>query len=227
MTEENVVRIIKGRHLLQELCVPSFVENDTEIIGGQGGKDLITQAPPEDNGNPSLVILTGANYSGKSVLLKQVGRPSYLCSDTGTQVASIVYLAHIGSFVPAESAEIGLTDKILTRIQTKESVSKQQSAFMIDVQQIALSLQTMTHRSLLVIDEFGKGTAGVDGAALFGALLEYLIHREEHMPKVLTATHFHEVFEQNLLNLYSVTFKHMQIVVDDQHTTRNVTYLYR
>ena len=91
-----------------------------------------------------MILLTGPNYSGKSVYQKQV--------------ALAVYMAHIGSFVPAETAVIGLTDKILTRITTRETVSKTQSAFMIDVQQIALALNQATRRSLVVIDEFGKGT---------------------------------------------------------------------
>jgi hypothetical protein len=91
-----------------------------------------------------MILLTGPNYSGKSVYQKQI--------------ALIVYMAHIGSFVPADAAVIGLTDKILTRITTRETVSKMQSAFMIDVQQIALALKQATRRSLVVIDEFGKGT---------------------------------------------------------------------
>ena len=88
--------------------------------------------------------MTGPNYSGKSVHLKQI--------------ALIVYMAHIGSYVPAEQATIGLTDKILTRISTKETVSKVQSAFMMDLQQISSAINLATRRSLLVIDEFGKGT---------------------------------------------------------------------
>jgi DNA mismatch repair protein MSH5 len=93
---------------------------------------------------PSMILLTGPNYSGKSVYQKQV--------------ALAVYMAHIGSFVPAEAAVIGITDKILTRITTRETVSKTQSAFMIDLQQIALALNHATPRSLIIIDEFGKGT---------------------------------------------------------------------
>ena len=89
-------------------------------------------------------MMTGPNYSGKSVYLKQI--------------ALIVYMAHIGSFVPADSAKIGFTDKILTRIATRETVSKMESAFMIDLQQVALAVTLATRRSLIIIDEFGKGT---------------------------------------------------------------------
>jgi len=91
-----------------------------------------------------MLILTGPNYSGKSVYLKQV--------------AIIVYMAHIGCFVPADAAIIGLTDKILTRIATRETVSRTQSAFMMDLQQVTLAITLATHRSLVIIDEFGKGT---------------------------------------------------------------------
>ena len=147
-------------HLLQELTVPSYVANDTDLEGGPGhqsttqestGTNLSSQersprsaSPEEEVPSPSMLLLTGPNYSGKSVYLKQV--------------AIIVYMAHIGCFVPADAATIGLTDKILTRISTRETVSKVQSAFMIDLQQIALATNLATHRSLVIIDEFGKGT---------------------------------------------------------------------
>ena len=91
-----------------------------------------------------MLIMTGPNCSGKSIYLKQA--------------ALIVYMAHIGCFVPAESATIGLTDKIVARIATRESVSKVQSTFMMDLQQIALVINLATSRSLVIIDEFGKGT---------------------------------------------------------------------
>ena len=142
-----------SRHPLLELAVPSYVPNDTRLAGGHfswaEGTNTFTESPtfsaPESNFTaPSALILTGPNYSGKSVYLKQV--------------AMIVYMAHVGCFVPAERAIIGLTDKILTRICTRESVSKAQSAFVIDLQQIALAMRLATPRSLLIIDEFGKGT---------------------------------------------------------------------
>ncbi|PWW76611.1 hypothetical protein C7212DRAFT_357556 [Tuber magnatum] len=161
---DNVINIKGGRHPLQELCVSAYIENDTLIVGGEGtlgelaagvpdngalssGERLRADISNSDGENaPSMMLLTGPNYSGKSVYLKQV--------------ALIVYMAHIGSFLPAKDAVIGLTDKILTRIQTRESLIplKIQSAFMIDLQQISSSLRLATRRSLLVIDEFGKGT---------------------------------------------------------------------
>ena len=133
--------------------------NDTALVGGPGTDPLdqsyegpnesregVSQSvyDPEACDGPSMLMMTGPNYSGKSVYLKQV--------------ALIVYMAHVGCFVPADRAVIGLTDKILTRIATRETVSKFQSAFMIDLQQIALAMTLATHRSLVIVDELGKGT---------------------------------------------------------------------
>jgi len=124
ISEENVINIVSGRHPLQELVVSTFIENDTCLAGGQDPGANEVDAP-------SVVLLTGANYSGKSVYLKQVFSISIRlkigCSHcvhgTYRKVESVAkYLMH--SFVPAESAVIGITDKILTRVQTRESVSK-------------------------------------------------------------------------------------------------------
>ncbi len=105
---------------------------------------LRNMSVPEGIEGPSMLLMTGPNYSGKSVFLKQT--------------ALIVYMAHVGCFVPASEAIIGLTDKILTRIATRETVSKAHSTFMIDLQQVALATTLATNRSLVIIDEFGKGT---------------------------------------------------------------------
>ena len=150
-----------SRHLLQEMTVPTYIANDTLLVGGKGENRRERSQALDNDGTastssssihgPSMILLTGPNYSGKSVYQRQV--------------ALAVYMAHIGSFVAAESALIGLTDKILTRITTRETVSKEQSAFMIDLQQIALALNQATRRSLVVIDEFGKGT---DSCGEFG-----------------------------------------------------------
>lgn len=176
------------RHILQEFKVPSFVPNDAFIVGGTGSVEqtdedhsvnfdsqIDTSCKGEDG--PSMLVLTGPNYSGKSVYLKQV--------------ALIVFMAHVGSFVPADSATIGLTDKILSRVTTRETVSRCQSAFMIDLQQISLALRLATRRSLLIIDEFGKGTESNDGAGLACAVMEHLLSRGAERPKVIGATHFH------------------------------------
>ena len=187
--------LISRSHILQELAVSSFVPNDTFLVGGAGDDaprdelDLChdTSRPSQPSSStrhtyahkdgPSMLVLTGPNYSGKSVYLKQV--------------AMIVLMAHVGSFVPAESAWIGLTDKILSRVTTRETVSQNQSAFMLDLQQISLALSLATRRSLLIIDEFGKGTDTSDGAGLACAVMEHLLDLGVERPKVLGATHFH------------------------------------
>jgi DNA mismatch repair protein MSH5 len=162
-----------------------------------------------------MLIMTGPNYSGKSVYLKQT--------------AVIVYLAHIGSFVPAEAATIGLTDKLMTRIATRESVARDQSAFMIDLQQIALSLTMATHRSLVIIDEFGKGTNAHDGAGLSCGVLEYFLNLGDQRPKVIAATHFHEIFANGFLpERPGLGFGHMEVQVDTEASVEEqITYLYR
>lgn len=222
MTTANVIRIQGGRHPLQELTVPSYIANDCSVSGGIGDNSDDSMTPflrstsvQESVECPSMLIMTGPNYSGKSVYLKQN--------------ALIVYMAHIGSFVPAERATIGLTDKILTRIATRESVSRSQSAFMIDLQQVALSMALATRRSLVVIDEFGKGTEAIDGAALACGVFEYFLSLGVHRPKFLGATHFHEIFENGFLSERpELSFGHMEVRVEAnaQLVEDQITYLY-
>jgi len=175
--------------------VSSFVPNSTFLVGGPGDdasteefdfdRGTASHAQPSSSArhtyahkeSPSMLVLTGPNYSGKSVYLKQV--------------ALIVFMAHVGSFVPAESARIGLTDKILSRVTTRETVSRVQSTFMLDLQQISLALSLATRRSLLIIDEFGKGTEASDGAGLACAVMDHLLSLGAERPKVIGATHFH------------------------------------
>ncbi|KAJ5794039.1 DNA mismatch repair protein MutS core [Penicillium paradoxum] len=211
MVEENVIKIKGGRHILQELMVSSYVPNDTNLVGGS---DPVINGSCSMDQNPSMLVLTGPNYSGKSIYMKQV--------------ALIIYLAQIGSFVPAESAELGITDKILTKINTQESVSKIQSTFMNDLQQISLCLKQVTNRSLVIIDEFGKGTNESDGIGLACGIFEYLLNLNSPA-KVIAATHFHELFENNFLTLRpQLHLGHMEIQVCEkaQEVEDQVTYLY-
>ncbi|EPE36247.1 P-loop containing nucleoside triphosphate hydrolase [Glarea lozoyensis ATCC 20868] len=226
LTMANVIQIEGGRHPLQELTV-SYIPNDCFIRGGAGDDEEEEDTEPiispsrssssllQSIEEPSMLIMTGPNYSGKSVYLKQV--------------ALIVFLAHIGSFVPADRATIGLTDKILTRIATRESVSRDQSAFMIDLQQISLSMTLATHRSLVVVDEFGKGTNAHDGAGLSCGVLEYFLSLENKRPKVLAATHFHEIFANGFLpERPELGFGHMEVQVDSEASVEDqITYLYK
>ncbi|KAF3910543.1 hypothetical protein ABW21_db0201173 [Orbilia brochopaga] len=221
ITEDNIIRISNGRHPLQELCVPAFVPNHTNLQGGAGqnaenaNSNSMEDDDDDDQTGKSMMIVTGPNYSGKSVYLKQV--------------ALTVYMAHIGCYVPAEGATIGLTDAILTRIQTRESVTKTQSAFMIDLQQIAAALRLTSRRSLLIIDEFGKGTESTDGAGLACAVAEHLLELGVEAPKTLMTTHHHEIFENGFLTSHpSLTFAHMKILLDQgaDNAQNQITYLY-
>lgn len=220
MSSENILHIEGGRHPLQELVVPSFIANDCFMSGGYGNqRDSALQDASsvirDYAESPSTLILTGPNHSGKSVYLKQT--------------ALIVYLAHIGCYVPAKRAIIGITDRILTRIATRESVSRNESAFAIDLRQAAFAMNFATRRSLILVDEFGKGTNTVDGAGLMTALLHHFSQLGLERPKLLAATHFHEIFEAGFLTENNeLAFAHMDVHVDFDTPTMEdqVTYLF-
>ncbi|RYP68990.1 hypothetical protein DL769_005377 [Monosporascus sp. CRB-8-3] len=222
MMDENIIHIEGGRHPLQELVVPSFITNDCRLSGGTSEADQNLRSEAESSGTrdfreyPSTLVLTGPNHSGKSVYIKQV--------------ALIVYLAHIGCFVPAERAHIGLTDRILTRIATRESVSRNESAFSIDLRQVAFAMNFATRQSLVLVDEFGKGTISSDGAGLVTALLSHFSTLGPNRPKVLAVTHFHEIFENDFLEESGdVAFAHMDIHIDFDAPAKEdqVTYLFQ
>lgn len=162
-----------GRHPMQEVSVDTFVPNDTAVAPGTGGAA------------GAVAVITGPNFSGKSVYLKQVGL--------------IVYLAHIGSYVPAERAVISLVDRLFTRVETLDSVSLSQSTFTVDLHQMATMLRYCTPRSLLLIDEFGKGTASGDGVALLAATIQHLVTLPGGAPKTLVTTHYQELFRAGVL----------------------------
>ncbi|KAK8019771.1 hypothetical protein PG990_004909 [Apiospora arundinis] len=221
VVHQNVLQIEGGRHPLQELVVPAFISNDCELTGGSGEEQdidpFVEKTPESSVGDaPSTMILTGPNHSGKSIYLKQI--------------ALIVYLAHLGCFVPADRALVGITDRILTRIATRESVTRQASAFAIDLRQAAFAMNFATRRSLVLIDEFGKGTNSQDGAGLLTALLCHFTGLGLERPKVLAATHFHEIFENGLLRESAeLAFAHMDVRVDLQTEAPEdqVTYLFK
>uniref|UniRef100_F7HYM5 MutS protein homolog 5 n=1 Tax=Callithrix jacchus TaxID=9483 RepID=F7HYM5_CALJA len=164
------VRIQNGRHPLMELCARTFVPNSTECGGDKG----------------RVKVITGPNSSGKSIYLKQVGL--------------IVFMALVGSFVPAEEAEIGAVDAIFTRIHSCESISLGLSTFMIDLnQQVAKAVNNATAQSLVLIDEFGKGTNTVDGLALLAAVLRHWLALGRTCPHIFVATNFLSLVQLQLL----------------------------
>jgi len=171
LSADAALRVAGGRHLLAEQAVDVFVPNDAEA-GAEAGR---------------VTVVTGPNFSGKSIYLKQV--------------ALIVFLAHIGSFVPADAAIVPICDRLFARLAGAESVAAAvaQSAFMADAHRVAHALAHCTRRSLLVVDEFGKGTLAADGAALLCATLDSLAQRGSQAPIALFATHFSEVHDPELL----------------------------
>ncbi|XP_014138400.2 mutS protein homolog 5 [Falco biarmicus] len=168
-THRHGFHIKDGRHPLMELCAKTFVAN------------------PANSGEATrrIKIITGPNSSGKSIYLKQVGL--------------IVFMALIGSYVPAAEAEIGIIDGIYTRIHSRESVSVGLSTFMIDLNQVAKAVNNATERSLVLIDEFGKGTNTLDGLALLAAVLRHWISQGTQCPQVFVSTNFHSLMQLELL----------------------------
>ena len=157
-----------GRHpVIETLMKPGeeYVPNDIHL----------------DRDKQQIIILTGPNMSGKSALLRQT--------------ALIVLLAQIGSFVPADSAKIGYFDKIFTRVGASDSLSTGQSTFMVEMSEMANILNNATSRSLLIIDEIGRGTSTFDGLSIAWAVLEYISNPEKCGAKALFATHYHELTE--------------------------------
>uniref|UniRef100_A0A6J0TD79 MutS protein homolog 5 n=1 Tax=Pogona vitticeps TaxID=103695 RepID=A0A6J0TD79_9SAUR len=168
-SHSHMIHIKDGRHPLMELCAKTFVPNSVDSSEAYG----------------RIKILTGPNSSGKSVYLKQVGL--------------ITFMALIGSYVPATEAEIGAVDGIYTRIHSRESVSLGLSTFMIDLNQIAKAVNNATEMSLVLIDEFGKGTNTVDGLSLLAAVLRHWIKQTTQCPHIFVATNFHSLVQLKLL----------------------------
>ncbi|ORY26954.1 putative meiotic recombination-related protein, partial [Naematelia encephala] len=198
MTDEPILEIREGRHIIFELNMDSYIANDTMLAGG------------DHEDFRSMMIVTGANGSGKSAY--------------GKQVALITYMAQIGGFVPAKSAKIGIVDKIFTRLQTRESASRVGSAFMIDLSQVSHALRGATDRSLIILDEFGKGTTPADGAGLLAGVIECLM--DGPCPRTIVLTHFHELFAQHFLpDTLPILFCHMKtlFIQGDE----DITYLYK
>ncbi|MFV2071310.1 MAG: DNA mismatch repair protein MutS [Thermoanaerobaculales bacterium] len=165
MVEEPGLSIREGRHpVLEELQRdPPFIPNDCNL----------------DPNSSQIVLLTGPNMGGKSTYLRQN--------------ALITLLAHAGSFVPAAEAIIGLTDRIFTRVGASDMLARGESTFMVEMTETANILNHANQRSLVILDEVGRGTATFDGLSLAWAIVEFLHDREDHAALVLFATHYHEL----------------------------------
>ena len=133
-----------------------------------------------DPASQQIIILTGPNMSGKSALLRQT--------------ALISLMAHMGSFVPADTARVPLTDKIFTRVGASDNLSSGESTFMVEMNETASIINNVTSRSLILLDEIGRGTSTYDGISIAWSIAEYL-HNSPHVPKTLFATHYHELNE--------------------------------
>ncbi|MBX3302521.1 MAG: DNA mismatch repair protein MutS, partial [Nitrospira sp.] len=165
VTEDGTLTIQEGRHpVVERLCVDSaFVPNDTCL-------DLDLNR---------LLIITGPNMAGKSTYLRQV--------------ALIVLMAQIGSFVPATEARIGVTDRIFTRVGASDNLAGGHSTFMVEMVETAHILQTATQRSLILLDEIGRGTSTYDGLSIAWAIAEYIHDCTRLGARTLFATHYHEM----------------------------------
>jgi DNA mismatch repair protein MutS len=182
VADEGVLQIRDGRHpvLEQSLQDERFVPNDTGLAGVV---NVVSPAPPRSEGEnsvfPQIALITGPNMAGKSTYIRQV--------------ALIALLAHTGSFVPAAGARIDLVDRIFTRIGASDDLTRGQSTFMVEMTETANILNNATLRSLVVLDEIGRGTSTFDGLSLAWSIVEHL--HNQVGAKTLFATHYHELTE--------------------------------
>ncbi len=166
--DSEEISIKKGRHPVVEETLPMgepFIPNDIEL----------------NNSDQQIMIITGPNMAGKSIILRQTGL--------------IVLLAQVGSFVPAESATIGMVDKIFTRVGASDNLAAGESTFLVEMNEAANILNNATPRSLILLDEVGRGTSTFDGLSIAWSLAEYLHNHAPVAAKTLFATHYHELNE--------------------------------
>ena len=166
INETDKIEIIKGRHPVIERLLPA-------------GEKYIANDALMDTKDNQIIILTGPNMSGKSSYLRQTGL--------------IVLLAQIGCFVPAESAKIGIVDKIFTRVGASDNIAKGESTFLVEMHEAANILNNATSNSLILLDEIGRGTSTYDGISIAWAITEFLHENPNIRAKTLFATHYHEL----------------------------------
>jgi DNA mismatch repair protein MutS len=168
LTDGHELSIKEGRHPVIEQRLPigeSYIANDIHL----------------DNNSQQIIMITGPNMSGKSAILRQT--------------ALIVLMAQIGCFVPASSAQIGIVDKIFTRVGASDNISSGESTFMVEMNETASILNNVSERSLILLDEIGRGTSTYDGISIAWAIAEYLHENPKAKAKTLFATHYHELNE--------------------------------
>uniref|UniRef100_UPI00358FF9D3 mutS protein homolog 5 n=1 Tax=Myxine glutinosa TaxID=7769 RepID=UPI00358FF9D3 len=193
-TLEPVIRIKGGRHPLAELCVDMFVPND--FLSTYDGT--------------KVKVVTGPNASGKSIYLKQVGL--------------IVFMAFIGSFVPAEEVELGPINGIYSRIHSCESMSLGLSTFAIELKQITSCLTESTENSLVLVDEFGKGTKEELGLALLTSIMHFWLEQGTHCPHLILCTHYHDLIKERMLpNSNMLHYQTFDMVMENNEPV----YLYK
>ncbi len=189
LNDSTDLEITDGRHPVIEKQLPlgeQYIANDLQL----------------DRSNQQFIMITGPNMSGKSALLRQT--------------ALIVLLAQMGSFVPAETAKIGVVDKIFTRVGASDNISMGESTFMVEMNETASILNNLSERSLVLLDEIGRGTSTYDGISIAWAISEYL-HEHPARAKTMFATHYHELNEMtntfNRIKNYNVAIKELKDTV--------------
>jgi len=186
VSDQDEIEIIEGRHPVIERSLPSgkFVPNDITL----------------NQTSDEVLIITGPNMAGKSTVLRQT--------------ALIVLLAQMGSYVPAEKAKIGVVDRIFTRVGAMDDLRRGQSTFMVEMSETANILNNATPKSLVVLDEIGRGTSTYDGLAIAWAVAEALVNKNNKGVKTLFATHYHELIElaksHKRVKNYSITVREWQ-----------------
>ena len=196
LDDGDTLAIVDGRHPV------------VEVMLAEAGEAGFVPNDVELNDDATLLVITGPNMAGKSTYLRQV--------------ALIVLMAQIGAFVPARAARIGLVDRIFTRVGAQDDIATGQSTFMVEMTETAAILHAATPRSLVVLDEIGRGTSTYDGLAIAQATLEYLHHHPTCRPKTLFATHYHE-----LTALADVLPRVRNAKVDVREDGEEVAFLHR
>ncbi|XDT11582.1 MutS domain III [Nakaseomyces glabratus] len=203
--DKSVVKITQGRHPLLETLSDNFIPNDIILDGG-----MLKDINWFSSGRQRIAVVTGANASGKTIFLEQI--------------ALIVYMAHIGCYVPADTAEIGLVDMILTKFKSFDSISTSMSSFERDSKQLSKIMSLATKRSIIFIDEYGKGTDTISGPSLLAAIIQRY-SQLPGAPRLLISTHFYEIFQKSSLLKHrgSIKFLTTKIVLNNCEVENLVT----